>query len=148
MKKHLLIAIALFPLVSFAQTYSIDWSKISGGGGTSTNGVYSLSGTIGQHDAGTMSGGNFTLDGGFWSIGSVVQTPGSPKLTLTVVASNYVLSWPVSSATFRIESNSNLANAAGWGTAPQTAVTNGGTVSVSIPIATAFGNKFYRLNTP
>ena len=34
-----------------AQSYSIDWYKISGGGGTSTGGVYSVSGTIGQPDA-------------------------------------------------------------------------------------------------
>jgi hypothetical protein len=146
MKKYLLVAVALFPLVSFAQSYSIDWSKISGGGGTSTNGVYSLSGTIGQHDAGTMTGGNFSLDGGFWSLGSVVQTPGSPLLTLTVSGSNYILSWPVSSASFRLELNSNLGNAAGWGTALQAKTTNNGIISVTVPAAA--GNNFYRLNTP
>jgi hypothetical protein len=32
-----------------AQSYSIDWFTIDGGGGTST-GVYSVSGTIGQQD--------------------------------------------------------------------------------------------------
>ena len=35
-------------LTASAQTYSIDWFKIAGGGGTSTGGVYSVSGTIGQ----------------------------------------------------------------------------------------------------
>jgi len=44
--------------------YQIDWYKIAGGGGTSTGGVYSVSGTIGQPDASTMSGGNYTLQGG------------------------------------------------------------------------------------
>ena len=48
-----------FCLCASAQSYSIDWSTIDGGGGTSTNGQYSLSGTIGQPDAsGAMSGGN------------------------------------------------------------------------------------------
>ena len=51
-----------------AQSYSLDWSTIDGGGGTSTGGIYSVSGTIGQPDAGAMSGGNFTLQGGFWGI--------------------------------------------------------------------------------
>ena len=51
-----------------AQSYNIDWSTIDGGGGTSTNGQYSLTGTIGQPDAGAMSGGNFTLQGGFWGV--------------------------------------------------------------------------------
>ena len=31
----------------YAQTYSIDWHTIDGGGGTSTGGVYSLSGASG-----------------------------------------------------------------------------------------------------
>jgi len=30
-----------------AQNYTIDWQKIAGGGGTSTGGVYTVSGTIG-----------------------------------------------------------------------------------------------------
>jgi hypothetical protein len=34
------------------QSYSIDWFKISGGGGTSGSGAYSVSSTIGQPDAG------------------------------------------------------------------------------------------------
>jgi hypothetical protein len=49
-----------------AAQYSLDWFSLDGGGGTSTGGVYSVSGTIGQPEAGTMSGGNFTLTGGFW----------------------------------------------------------------------------------
>lgn len=52
-----------------AQEYSIDWFTITGGGGTSTNGGYSLSGTIDQPVAGaTMTGGGYTLDSGFWRI--------------------------------------------------------------------------------
>jgi hypothetical protein len=35
-----------------AQTYSIDWFTIDGGGGTRTGGVYSATGKIGQPDAG------------------------------------------------------------------------------------------------
>ncbi len=33
--------------------YSIDWSTVDDGGSTSTGGVYAVSGTIGQPDAGT-----------------------------------------------------------------------------------------------
>jgi hypothetical protein len=40
-----------------AQSYSIDWFTIDGGVGTSTGGVYSVSGTIGQPDAGVGGGG-------------------------------------------------------------------------------------------
>jgi hypothetical protein len=49
--------------------FDLSWNTIDGGGGTSTGGSFSLSGTIGQPDAGAMSGGNFTLVGGFWAAG-------------------------------------------------------------------------------
>lgn len=50
-----------------AQPYEISWYTIDGGGGTSTGGPFTLSGTIGQHDASTpLSGGTFTLQPGFW----------------------------------------------------------------------------------
>src|SRR5438477_13062834 len=77
-----------------AQTYSIDWYKIAGGGGTSTNGQYAVSGTIGQPDAGnTMAGGNYSLTGGFWSLISVVQTPGAPTLYINQAGSAVTISW-------------------------------------------------------
>ena len=46
----------------------IPWYTIDGGGVmNSTGGTFELSGTIGQPDAGQiMSGGGFTLSGGFW----------------------------------------------------------------------------------
>jgi len=50
--------------------FDLTWHTVDGGGGTSAGGSYSLSGTIGQHDAGvTLSGGAFTLAGGFWAGG-------------------------------------------------------------------------------
>ena len=52
MKRLILLLSLLLPAVGFAQQYSIDWYKVAGGGGTSTGGVYAVSGTIGQHDAG------------------------------------------------------------------------------------------------
>jgi hypothetical protein len=58
-----------------AQSYSIDWFTIDGGGGTSTGGGYLMSGTIGQIDSGTMSGGGYTLEGAFWSIDAAVTPP-------------------------------------------------------------------------
>lgn len=50
-----------------AQSFEIDWYTIDGGGEMfSTAGEFTLSGTIGQPDAGEMSGGSFALTGGFW----------------------------------------------------------------------------------
>jgi hypothetical protein len=60
-----LVALSLAP-AALAQP-AINWFTIDGGGGTSTGGGFTLSGTIGQHDAGQpMTGGGFTLTGGFW----------------------------------------------------------------------------------
>src|SRR2546421_11850333 len=89
-----------------AQNYSIDWFTIDGGGGTSTGGVYSVSGTIGQPDAGHMSGGNYTIDGGFWGIIAAVQTPGAPLLRIFLTATNTaVVAWPSSSTGFSLQQN-------------------------------------------
>jgi hypothetical protein len=49
------------------QPYAIDWWKVGGGGGNSAGGGFALSGTVGQLDAGRMSGGSYSVDGGFWA---------------------------------------------------------------------------------
>src|ERR1019366_9298185 len=75
--------LSVFNFRASGQSYSIDWYKIAGGG-TSTGGTYQVSGTIGQPDAGVaMSGVNFSVSGGFWSLIAVVQTAGAPLLTIT-----------------------------------------------------------------
>jgi hypothetical protein len=66
------------------QQFNIAWHSIDGGGGTSAGGVYRLSATIGQPDAGQMSGGNYSLTGGFWSV-PVTQTP-APALAVERLA--------------------------------------------------------------
>ena len=50
------------------QSYDLSWWTADGGGGTSTAaGSYTLYGTAGQPDPGPLlSGGNYTLAGGFW----------------------------------------------------------------------------------
>ena len=147
MKKWIPLLSLLILASSHAQTYSIDWYKIAGGGGTSTGGVYSVSGTIGQPDAGApMSGGNFSLTGGFWALISVVQTPGLPNLTIRLAGANsVVVSWP-NAGTFTLQQNSNLATSGGWTTSGYTITTNNGTNSVTITPPT--GNMFFRLANP
>jgi hypothetical protein len=51
--------------------YDISWYTVDGGGAQDlSGGSYSLSGTIGQPDAGALSGGAYSLNGGFWSSGA------------------------------------------------------------------------------
>jgi hypothetical protein len=91
-----------------AQSYSINWYKIAGGGGTSTNSQYALSGTIGQPDAsGPMTGGGFSLTGGFWAL-FAVQMPGAPLLTITHIGNQAIVSWPASVTGWTLQTNGNL----------------------------------------
>jgi hypothetical protein len=55
-----------------ARDYSVLWFSVDGGSGASGGGRFSLSGTIGQPDAGTLTGGSFTLQGGFWALPAAV----------------------------------------------------------------------------
>ena len=49
--------------------YELAWGRASGGGTTfSSGGAYTMGGTAGQAEAGTLSGGSFSLIGGFWGI--------------------------------------------------------------------------------
>ncbi len=63
----IVLALVLSPAATHGD-YSIDFWTIDGGGEMwTTGGDFELSGTIGQHDAGTlMTGGDFALAGGFW----------------------------------------------------------------------------------
>ena len=79
--RKILLALAALLLLAggavvHAQTgggYDLSWNTVDGGGAMfSTGGSYSLGGAIGQPDAGTLSGGGYTLAGGFWG-GAAVQ---------------------------------------------------------------------------
>jgi hypothetical protein len=94
--KALLFSLLTCALASAASAqYSIDWFSVDGGGGISSGGEYVLSGTIGQPDAATLSGGEFTLSAGFWGVVAAIQTPEAPHLTIVANAANTIaVSWP------------------------------------------------------
>ena len=134
-----------FCLPAWAQ-YSIDWSTIDGGGGTSIGGVYSVSGTIGQPDAsGAMTGGSYSLTGGFWSLYSVVQTEGVPLLSITQSNNYAILSWPLPSTGYGLEQTPSLSTAS-WTSVTNIPADNGTIKSVTLPVQP--GNKFFRLKKP
>jgi hypothetical protein len=126
---------------ALAQSYSIDWYKISGGGGTSTNGAYSLTGTIGQPDAGgAMSGGNYSVTGGFWSLISVVQTAGAPPLYISHSGNTVTISWQNVSG-WSLQQSSSLSSAV-WSPASAPTLNNG---TNSLTISSPTGNLFFQL---
>jgi hypothetical protein len=145
MQTKWILSIAILLLGGHAlsgQSFTLDWFTIDGGG-TSTGGVYSVSGTIGQPDAGRMSGGSFTLDGGFWGVIAAVQTPGAPYLWAMRTTTNTVcVWWAVSDTSWQLQATTNLVTTGNvWLACAY--VTNGANcVYVEAP---PLENKFYRL---
>ena len=132
--------------VIHAQSYSVDWYKVAGGGGTSTGGVYAVSGTIGQHDAsGAMSGGNYSITGGYWALVQVVQTPGAPTLYISQSGNVATVFWQNVSG-WNLIQNGNLATpVASWSASSSPTLSNGTNyLSVTNPT----GNVFFRLKNP
>ncbi|HEY3861630.1 MAG TPA: hypothetical protein VGO59_07070 [Verrucomicrobiae bacterium] len=135
----IILLASVLGLSAQAESYSINWYKIADGGGTSANSQYSLTGTIGQHDAsGPMTDGNYSVTGGFWSLVSVAQTPGAPVLQIAIAGRQVIVSWPSSVTGFTLQTNNNLATGV-WGNFTGPAVNN--TVTNSLPS----GNLFFRL---
>ena len=88
--KQIIPVVILFAISSAcAQSsggYDLSWNTIDGGGGTSSGDDYVLKGTIGQPDAGAMTGSGFALHGGVW--------PGGPMCIVDLEdLMNFVTDW-------------------------------------------------------
>jgi len=125
-----------------AQSFSIDWFTIDGGGGTSTGGVYSVSGTIGQPDAGgPLTNGQYSATGGFWALPTAVQVTGAPTLTIAPATSgNATISWTPNTPGFVLQESASL-SPVNWTNSPSGAA-NPTVVPATLPM------KFYRLFKP
>jgi len=142
----ILAGLAFSALTVAAQSYTIDWYKIAGGGGTSTGGTYSVSGTIGQPDAsGAMSGGNYSVTGGFWALVQVVQSPGAPTLYISHSGNSVTIYWQNVTG-WTLHQSSNLTTPmSSWAASSAPTPANG---TNSLTIANPSGNVFYRLTNP
>ena len=82
------------PTVGRSQEYSLEWFVVGSGGDTSTNELgHSLSGTIAQPDTSTLGGGGYLVQGGFWGVYGVIQSPDTPFLQLTDSTPQILLNW-------------------------------------------------------
>lgn len=130
LKLNILIGPLLLAVQCQAQSYSIDWFTIGGGGGAlnSAGGTFTASGTIGQPNAGVMSGGNFTLAGGFWP-----GVESSPGCLLTGIGIERLgngrvrVSWPLPGCGYVLYHSTSLEN---WTTLPPPYETNATHLSV------------------
>jgi len=85
----LLLAALLLPsstvLAQSGGDYDLSWSSVDGGGYTfSSGGAYAIGGSIGQPDAGLLTGGDYTLGGGFWGGGALAHGTNSIYLPLVL----------------------------------------------------------------
>ena len=123
-----------------AQSYAVHWFTVDGGGGVSSGDGYSLRGTIGQADAGAMSGGGFSLTGGFWSGAGETM----PTLRIQRAGNDVIVSWPNPSTGFDLQENAGLMGA--WNSVGQAPSVVGAEKQVTVPAGP--GSRFYRLRKP
>jgi hypothetical protein len=101
-------------------------------------------GTIGQPDAGSMSGGNCTLTGGSWWVIAAGSTPGAPGLTITInyPLSTVTVSWPSPSTGFELQESLSV-SPANWVAVALNHSDHGTIKSIVVPIGP--GSRFHRL---
>jgi len=138
-----LLSVLSFQFSAFSQSYAINWHTIDCGGGTSTGGEYSVSGTIGQPDAGpTMTGGPYSLTGGFWALPTAIPTPGAPTLTIApATPGNATISWTPDTGTNWVLQQTAILSPSNWTNSP-----SGSTNPIVVPAN--LQTKFYRLFKP
>ncbi len=75
--RNLCLLLLITSAISYAQSggeFNIKKSSIDAGGGNSSGGDFAVAGTIGQADASSViSGGAFSLTGGFWTKKPVIR---------------------------------------------------------------------------
>jgi hypothetical protein len=68
------LAVSWSALAQSDSDYDLTWNTSDNGGGTRSNGGYTLDGTIGQPDASNAaSNADYTLSGGFWFSAAALQ---------------------------------------------------------------------------
>lgn len=130
--------------------FTVPWSTLDGGGGkstgTSSSGiVYSLTGTIGQFDATTtsMSGGSFSMNGGFWAQLVPSVQPDYPDLTIARLPNGDAsIQWQSDATGWQLETSTDLEDWDNLGNPITTAGVLTVTPSPGVP------KKFFRLKNP
>lgn len=133
----LLLFLAGLGASAYAQTedFAIDWHSLDSGGGTSADDFYSVSGTIGQPDAGELNEEVYAILGGFWAAALEVEPPVVPTLSITRVGSNLVISWSAAATGYALEENHDLFQPNGWRPVSQPVVVVNGQNTVTVPVS-------------
>ena len=141
MKRCLIFAAWLgLSLQGWGQSASVEWWSVDGGGTVITGGLYTVRGVIGQPDAGQMSGGNFSVAGGFLSVIGTVP----PALAITLTTTNsIILSWPARSPGWQLKRSLDL-GLGNWNEVMNVPEEVNGQLRVVLPLTPE--NQYYRLS--
>ena len=142
----LVMALCICAQRTLAQSFSIDHFVIAGGGGSSTGGTYAVHGTIGQPDAGAMSGGTYSLVGDLWGA-FAVQAPGAPLLSIVSSNGAVFVSCILPAPGWVLDQTLALTGTPPpWTLVPFPYMTNATTIRITVPVPS--GTRFYRLRHP
>jgi hypothetical protein len=99
-----------------------------------------------QSDGKVLIGGDFTTVNGVVRP-YVARLYGDSAPSLNIARSNafVIVSWPITGLNFRLHESTNLVLPSAWSPVAQTAVTNAGQISVTVP--TTVGRMFFRLKS-
>jgi len=91
-----------------------------------------------------MSGGSYSLTGGFWSLISVVQTAGAPTLCISHSGDTVTVYWQDVSG-WNLQQNGNLTTPDSWSASGGVTTGNG---TNYLYLVNPAGNLFFRLKNP
>lgn len=126
-----------------AQSLTLDWITVDGGGGTAVAPGLELQITIGQPDAGAARGGPYLLETSFWPGPFAPATPVPPALSVGRTPDGLALSWPAALGPVVLERAVLLGPGGAWDAVPVEPVPVGG--DLRVVLSPGVGTAFYRL---
>jgi hypothetical protein len=91
---------------------------------------------------GPTTGGNYSVTGGFWSLISVVPTPGAPPLAISHAGGTVTVYWQNVSG-WSLQQNSSVTSPASWSASSGMTTANG---TNYLNLASPTGKLFFRLS--
>jgi hypothetical protein len=144
----LFLSLACPVLSGTAESLSIDWYTVDGGGGSASAGEFTLSGTVGQPDVGTLTAsGGVAIVGGYWSqfADVTVIQPERPVLNICLSNANtLLLSWPADQTGYLLEQRP-AATPGVWSNVPVTPVVVGAEYQVPLTFSPNDAPTYFRL---
>lgn len=126
-----------------AQSLTLDWITVDGGGGTAVAPTFELQLSIGQPDAGAARGGPYLLETGFWPGPFAPATTVPPALSVGRTPDGLALSWPANVGPVSLERATLLGPDGDWLAVPVEPVQVG--EELRVLVSPGAGSAFYRL---